>query len=183
MDRHLTQKLLAEIRADAERIGRTVRLMEVCGTHTMAISRAGLPSLLPPNVALLSGPGCPVCVTPTGFVDAAIALARKENVTVATFGDMVRVPGSDTSLEHERAAGADVRVLFPMVTTAVELVTATAMLAEAAADLGVAAPPSGPMIDAPIVEGAIAAAVVASAGSTLDQVAGAGEEARNARKL
>ena len=86
--------------------------MEVCGTHTMAIFRGGLPSLLPANVRLLSGPGCPVCVTPMGYVDAAVALARRPDVTVATFGDMVRVPGSQTSLERERAAGADVRVVY-----------------------------------------------------------------------
>lgn len=86
--------------------------MEVCGTHTMAIWRHGLRSMLPEKIRLISGPGCPVCVTSPGQIDAAIALARKPNTIVATFGDMVRVPGSRSSLERERAAGADVRVVY-----------------------------------------------------------------------
>lgn len=73
--------------------------MEVCGTHTMAIARAGIRALLPDEIRLLSGPGCPVCVTPQSTIDYAIALARHEQVIIATFGDMVRVPGSEASLE------------------------------------------------------------------------------------
>jgi len=111
-DPKLAQGLLDEIRTLAGRIGRIVRLMEVCGTHTMSIYRAGLPALLPENVRLLSGPGCPVCVTPMGYVDAAIALAGRPEVTVTTFGDMMRVPGSETSLEQAHAGGADVRVVY-----------------------------------------------------------------------
>ncbi len=88
-----------------------VTLMEVCGTHTMAIARHGLRRLLPPNVRLVSGPGCPVCVTPVSYVDQALALARKEGLTVATFGDMVRVPGSTGSLAEASAAGARVEVV------------------------------------------------------------------------
>jgi len=76
-----------------------VNLMEVCGTHTMAIARAGMRGLLPDNIHLLSGPGCPVCVTPQETIDYAIALAQKNDVIIATFGDMVRVPGSKMSLE------------------------------------------------------------------------------------
>jgi len=106
------RRLLSEIHRLVERLGRTVRYMEVCGTHTMAIYRAGLPGLLPPNLRLLSGPGCPVCVTPMGYLDAALELARRPQVTLATFGDMVRVPGSGTSLERERAQGADVRIVY-----------------------------------------------------------------------
>ena len=71
-----------------------VRLMEVCGTHTMAIARSGLRSLLPAGVELLSGPGCPVCVTAQGSIDAILALSMEKGVTIATYGDMVRVPGS-----------------------------------------------------------------------------------------
>jgi hydrogenase expression/formation protein HypD len=89
-----------------------VTLMEVCGSHTMAVSRFGLRSLLPPGVRLVSGPGCPVCVTPVATIDRAIAVARQSGVTVTTFGDLVRVPGSTSSLERERAAGADVRVVY-----------------------------------------------------------------------
>lgn len=93
-------------------IGRTVRLMEVCGTHTMVAFRSGLRSLLPESVSLISGPGCPVCVTPNGYVDAAIDLSRRPGVTITTFGDLVRVPGSTSSLEKERADGASVQVVY-----------------------------------------------------------------------
>ena len=71
-----------------------VRLMEVCGTHTMAIAKSGIKSLLPKNVKLLSGPGCPVCVTPAEVIDRVLALSMDKNVIIATYGDMVRVPGS-----------------------------------------------------------------------------------------
>jgi hydrogenase expression/formation protein HypD len=96
----------------ARRVGRNVTFMEVCGTHTMAVSRSGLRRLLPANVKLISGPGCPVCVTDTSYLDAAIELARRPGVIVTTFGDLVRVPGSESSLERERAAGAAVRVVY-----------------------------------------------------------------------
>ena len=76
-----------------------INLMEVCGTHTMAIARSGIKELLPSNINLLSGPGCPVCVTPQHTIDYAIALAQQKNVVITTFGDMVRVPGSKQSLE------------------------------------------------------------------------------------
>ena len=96
----------------AARLGRTVRLMEVCGTHTMQLFRSGIRAMLPPNVKLLSGPGCPVCVTPMGVIEAAIEVAQRPDVVLATFGDMVRVPGSRTSLERAKAEGADVRVVY-----------------------------------------------------------------------
>jgi len=87
--------------------------MEVCGTHTMTAFRSGLRSLLPDQVRLLSGPGCPVCVTPSDFVDRAIAIACLPNTMVATFGDLVRVPGSASSLEKARAArGAAVSIVY-----------------------------------------------------------------------
>lgn len=89
-----------------------VALMEVCGTHTVAISRFGLRSLLPERLRLLSGPGCPVCVTPLEEIDRSIAAARTPGVIVATFGDMMRVPGSESTLERERSEGADVRVVY-----------------------------------------------------------------------
>jgi len=89
-----------------------VSLMEVCGTHTVAISRFGLRSMLPADLRLLSGPGCPVCVTPLIEIDRAIAVARTPGVIVTTFGDMMRVPGSESSLEAERSEGADVRILY-----------------------------------------------------------------------
>lgn len=78
---------------------RPVTLMEVCGTHTMTISRSGIRRILPPAVRLVSGPGCPVCVTPSGIIDYAVGLGARDEVIVATFGDMVRVPGTRASLE------------------------------------------------------------------------------------
>jgi hydrogenase expression/formation protein HypD len=87
-------------------------LMEVCGTHTMAAARFGLKSLLPPQVKLISGPGCPVCVTAQADLDAFLALGRQPEIILASFGDMLRVPGSQTSLERARAQGADVRVVY-----------------------------------------------------------------------
>ena len=91
---------------------RTYTFMEVCGSHTMAIYRYGIKSLLPENLHLLSGPGCPVCVTPNAYLDQAIAYARLDDVIITTFGDMMRVPGSTSSLEKERAAGRDIRVVY-----------------------------------------------------------------------
>ena len=89
-----------------------VTFMEVCGTHTMAVSRHGIRALLPEGIRLVSGPGCPVCVTPTGYVDQALALAAIPDVTLCTFGDLLRVAGSVSSLEKQRAVGADIRVVY-----------------------------------------------------------------------
>ncbi|MGE5554536.1 MAG: hydrogenase formation protein HypD [Betaproteobacteria bacterium] len=111
-DRGVAQALVARIRRRAAELGRTVNLMEVCGTHTVAISRFGLRSLLPSNVRLLSGPGCPVCVTDQADIDLFLALACQPGVITTTFGDMMRVPGSETTLAAERAAGRDVRVVY-----------------------------------------------------------------------
>jgi hydrogenase expression/formation protein HypD len=105
-------KNIANIRRLAASIARPIRLMEVCGTHTMAAFRSGLRSLLPENLSLLSGPGCPVCVTPNEFIDRAIAIAKQSGATMATFGDMVKVPGSESSLEVARAEGARVLVVY-----------------------------------------------------------------------
>lgn len=91
--------------------GRSVQLMEVCGSHTMAIGRFGIRGMLPENVGLLSGPGCPVCVTDAGYVDAAIELCRRECV-IATFGDMLRVPGSESTLAQARSEGGRVEVCY-----------------------------------------------------------------------
>jgi len=93
-------------------VKKEIRLMEVCGGHTLSIHRFGIPELLPPSVHLLSGPGCPVCVSDIRFIDHAIALARLDNVIITTFGDLIRVPGSTSSLEKEKSSGADVRVIY-----------------------------------------------------------------------
>jgi hydrogenase expression/formation protein HypD len=89
-----------------------VRIMEVCGGHTMAIHRFGIPSLLPGTIELLSGPGCPVCVTSRTFIDTAIAMCRLPGVIITTYGDLIRIPGSFSSLEREKAEGADVRIVY-----------------------------------------------------------------------
>lgn len=91
--------------------------MEVCGTHTMAIAKSGIRSILPENVELLSGPGCPVCVTPAADIDRILSLSENKKVILATYGDMVRVPGSapGDSLARRRALGADVRVVYSPV--------------------------------------------------------------------
>lgn len=86
--------------------------MEVCGTHTMAISRAGLRPLLSPRIDLVSGPGCPVCVTAERDIGHAIALSGEEGVVLATFGDMMRVPGPQGTLSTAASRGADVRVVY-----------------------------------------------------------------------
>jgi hydrogenase expression/formation protein HypD len=90
---------------------RPVRIMEVCGTHTVSIFRQGLRSLFPPTLELVSGPGCPVCVTDQGEIDAAISLASLDGVITATYGDMLRVPGSGGSLLDARSRGRDVRII------------------------------------------------------------------------
>ncbi len=93
------------------RFGQEMKIMEVCGTHTMQIHRFAIHQMLPQGVKLISGPGCPVCVTPNEYIDFALELA-KGGLTVATFGDMLRVPGSYSSLERARAEGADIRVVY-----------------------------------------------------------------------
>jgi hydrogenase expression/formation protein HypD len=91
---------------------RPLRFMEVCGTHTVSIYRAGLRALFPENVALVSGPGCPVCVTAQSEIDTLVRLSGREKVAIATYGDMVRVPGSASSLAQARALGASVHVVL-----------------------------------------------------------------------
>lgn len=91
-------------------------LMEVCGGHTMAIREFGIPSLLPKNIRLKSGPGCPVCVTGRQYIDQAIAYSRLKGVIVTTYGDLIRVPGSTSTLEKEKANGRDVRIVYSSLT-------------------------------------------------------------------
>ncbi len=111
-DGKLAKKLADDLHGQASRLNKQATFMEVCGTHTMSIYRHGIRTLIPENIRLVSGPGCPVCVTPTGYVDAAIELARRNGFIITTFGDMIRVPGSDSSLIKERAKGADIRIVY-----------------------------------------------------------------------
>lgn len=94
---------------------RDVSLMEVCGGHTMAIQKFGIPSLLPDNIHLISGPGCPVCVSSRKYIDQAIAYSRLDDVIITTYGDLIRVPGSTSSLDKEKADGADVKIVYSVL--------------------------------------------------------------------
>jgi hydrogenase expression/formation protein HypD len=111
-DPKIARGFLERIETLSKDVDQQLTLMEVCGTHTMAIHQYGLRDLVPKNIRLVSGPGCPVCVTPIDYIDHAIALCHLPQITIATFGDMVRVPGSSTSLLEEKARGADVRILY-----------------------------------------------------------------------
>ncbi len=110
-DPEAVRALAAQIRSAARGAG-SLCFMEVCGGHTMAIHRFGLPDLLPENIELRSGPGCPVCVTPSTYVDRAIEIGREPGTVLCTFGDLYRVPGESASLEDAAAGGADVRVVY-----------------------------------------------------------------------
>lgn len=92
--------------------GPPIRIMEVCGTHTHEIFRLGIRSILPESIELISGPGCPVCVTPCGFIDMAVDLALNHGCTICTFGDLIRVPGTEMSLADARAKGASIRIVY-----------------------------------------------------------------------
>ncbi len=112
MTREEIAALVADINADCDAAGRDLRFMEVCGTHTVSLFRSGVKSMLPANLRLISGPGCPVCVTPQGYIEAACDAALIPGVTICTYGDMVRVPGRRGSLAERRAAGANVVVTY-----------------------------------------------------------------------
>ena len=111
-DRKVVQALAREVRKASTR---PVKLMEVCGGHTMSIQKFGIPALLPDTVELISGPGCPVCVTSRSYIDKAIAYSQQKDVIIATYGDLIRVPGSESSLEKEHAAGAQIRVVYSVM--------------------------------------------------------------------
>ena len=112
-DPSLARAIAREIRD--VRLDRPIVLMHVCGTHEHTIARGSLRALLPDGVRLIAGPGCPVCVCPARDIDRAIEAARRENVVIATFGDMVRVPSSESSFEAAKAEGCDVRVVYSPV--------------------------------------------------------------------
>jgi hydrogenase expression/formation protein HypD len=108
-DPELSRKIIEQIKKENRK---EIRLMEVCGTHTMSIFRNGIRSLLPETISLLSGPGCPVCVTAQNEIDAFIELAKRDDAIITTFGDLIRVPGTDSSLRNEQASGRDVRIVY-----------------------------------------------------------------------
>jgi len=102
-------KIIAE---DAKKLEKPINIMEVCGGHTHTIMKFGLPQLLPSNINFIHGPGCPVCIMPKERIDHAYVLAMQENVILVTLGDMIKVPGSNGSLQDARAKGADVRFVY-----------------------------------------------------------------------
>ncbi len=108
-DSALTKPLVAELQRFP---ARPIRIMEICGTHTMAIFHHGLRSILPEGLQLISGPGCPVCVTAAGHIDAFVDIAQQDKVRVAIFGDLMRVPGSNGSLSQAAAHGAQVEMVY-----------------------------------------------------------------------
>jgi len=108
-DKEIAKGLIKKIQRTSTR---PVQLMEVCGTHTVSIFRYGIRGLLPEHIRLISGPGCPVCVTPNIDIDLVIALSRQKDVIIVTFGDMMKVPGSTSSLQKEKADGRDIRIIY-----------------------------------------------------------------------
>ena len=103
MESELTKKLAARLKG--LRLDRDIRVMEVCGTHTTEFFRTGVKDLFPPGLELIDGPGCPVCVTPNDYLDRAIEIGKRHRPVIATFGDMVKVPSSYSSLAKEKAGG------------------------------------------------------------------------------
>jgi len=106
------KKTIDAIRDLITAVGRPVRLMEVCGTHTVAIFRHGIRDILPKEMVLLSGPGCPVCVTSIRDVDTVIELSKLKDTIITTFGDMMRVPGAEKNLSQAKAEGSDIRIVY-----------------------------------------------------------------------
>ena len=111
MDKVQIKELVDEIHSLVSTVD-SISAMEVCGTHTVSFFRSGVRSLLPEKFRLISGPGCPVCVTSQGYIDAACDVALMDNVKICTYGDMIRVPGRRGSLEELRGDGADVTVVY-----------------------------------------------------------------------
>lgn len=111
----LAKKLTGKIKEITPR--ETINFMEVCGTHTQSFRRFGLNKMLPPNVRLIAGPGCPVCVSSQEYIDNAIKLSKQKDVIILTFGDMLRIPGSRSTLEKEKARYGNVRVVYSALET------------------------------------------------------------------
>ena len=108
-DPELAKRLVGEIR---KLVTRHWVLMEICGGQTHTLMRYGIDDLLPPDVELVHGPGCPVCVTPLEIIDRAVAIGSTPGVTLVSYGDMLRVPGSESDLFRVKAAGGDVRIVY-----------------------------------------------------------------------
>ena len=112
MSNETVKKLLRGIFEEAKKIGRVVRFMDICGTHEDTINRGGIRPILPKNVKIVAGPGCPVCITPVEDIVAIMEIAKKEKITITTFGDMYRIPTPVGSLADFKASGYDVRIVY-----------------------------------------------------------------------
>jgi hydrogenase expression/formation protein HypD len=114
IDEFRNKNLVHKVAKDLKEIAplEQINIMEVCGTHTQSFFRFGLNKILAPSIRLISGPGCPVCVSSQGYIDNAIKLAQDRKNIILTFGDMLRVPGSSSTLEKERAKSANVQVVY-----------------------------------------------------------------------
>jgi hydrogenase expression/formation protein HypD len=116
IDEYRNKNLILAASEELKRVSKKeISLMEVCGGHTMAIRRFGLEALLPPTIRLISGPGCPVCVSSQHFIDTAVAYSHFPDTVITTYGDLIRVPGSGTSLEKEKANGYDIRIIYSLL--------------------------------------------------------------------
>ncbi len=110
--KEFTDKIIEKINEITKEIDKPVKFMHVCGTHEHTISKYGLRTLLPKEIEVLSGPGCPVCVCPAADIDKAIELGKRDDTIITTFGDMIRVPASNISLAELKAKGADIRIIY-----------------------------------------------------------------------
>ncbi len=110
--KEFTSKIVKAITKIVDDIGKTVKLMHVCGTHEHTISKYGLRTLLPKEIEVLSGPGCPVCICPAADIDKAVELGKRKDTIITTFGDMIRVPATNISLAELKAKGADIRIVY-----------------------------------------------------------------------
>ena len=110
--KEFTDKIIKSINRTVKEIKKPVKFMHVCGTHEHTLSKYGLRPLLPKEIEILSGPGCPVCVCPAADIDKAIELGKRDDTIITTFGDMIRVPASNLSLAELKAMGADVRIVY-----------------------------------------------------------------------
>ena len=110
--KEFTEKIIKSINKSVKEIGKPVKFMHVCGTHEHTLSKYGLRPLLPKEIEILSGPGCPVCVCPAADIDKAIEIGKRNDTIITTFGDMIRVPATNLSLAEAKAKGADVRIVY-----------------------------------------------------------------------
>ncbi|MHA2474422.1 MAG: hydrogenase formation protein HypD, partial [Promethearchaeota archaeon] len=110
--KEFTKKIINSINSLVYDINKPIKFMHVCGTHEHTISKYGLRTLLPKEIEILSGPGCPVCICPAADIDKAVELGKRDNTIITTFGDMIRVPATNISLAELKAKGADVRIIY-----------------------------------------------------------------------